>query len=194
MHDEKVHAEHDRLMEAMGAEIIKQRMRSFSKVVIGVLLLFAFVWVGFTGYFVGVVSQTGWMFSPDFATDAEVIEKIEAMGVAIPRGASRLTYFGFGFEEPSVWISMELAAEERAAMITKWLAKAGVQTKILSPEELPDYDPTMFKWDKHDLARFNFSSWKNVRGVSARDPNHMFEFAAFEETDGDRVVLYFWQE
>lgn len=143
----------------------------------------------------------GWFFDgfkdgilpPTYASDEEVIKLITTAGIDIPEGARNLSYFGIGFTDTEVWISMEVPLEARDTLMGKWLNQTSGHLRKIGESDMEQYGSSSEfcrrTFGNLDLDRFDLSKWVPVGYVNDAPgkPQHAFIF----DTKSNKVLLVY---
>lgn len=136
-------------------------------------------------------------FAPKIMMDGKARAPIEEMGVHLPEAANTLYYCLVGFEEPSVWIGMNLPSEEREALIDKWLK---VPHKTLTPCSTNELNMLLNLPAPTDLWNYTIMK-KPVCYRHMTEPEtisgtviYNCETTVIYDEAGERVLLYYWHE
>ena len=161
-------------------------------------LILCVVWVlSMLGAFVtGRLSYAlrGGLFPPEYASDQGVRKKIEDMGITIPSSADHLTYLRVGFEEPSVYIAMDVSAADRESVMARWLESDQSKWSTVPVGETSNYAPAALHLRSVDVSRFAFVASPNAAGYRFSDDPTQEEKAVIYEERGRRLLLYYWHE
>ena len=139
-------------------------------------------------------------FGPEVAIDAKAATRLQQMGLALPPNAHTLYYCRMGFQEPSVWIGLTVPAEDRPAVVDRWL---GTSLSDLDPSPIDgmmgpeSIDPEL----KTDLWNYAIMT-SPVRYTYNTDPiteadgvvGYNREKSVVYDAEGERVLLFYWRE
>lgn len=169
--------------------------RSWTNWITGLCVALALLVALAAAFGIGRVSVTfPGLFAPVFASDADVRGQIEEMGIEIPSAASHLGYLRYGFEEPFVYITMEVVPEDRDRLFAAWLKSDRSKWSSVSSSEFGNYDPASLHLRNLDLSCFSFADASHVAGYSFTDDPRQYERAVLFEENGRKILLYYWHE
>lgn len=151
-------------------------------------------------YYMGAMgSSMRTLFGPRIESDSAVRKLITDAGISIPEDASHLFYLGMGFEEPMIFIGMELSAEARDTITTNWMKGPESEWKPIPQDRLIDYDPTRLVLEQSDQERgdaafYSIESFNSPKAFSYTTDEYEWENVVVFEGDGRKTLLFSWHE
>lgn len=148
------------------------------------------------GFSAGRVSKEleGGLLKPQILSGRQAIRKIEEMGVKLPASARNISFLQAGFEEPFIWIAMEVVPADRDVLLRAWFQGIKSQPRRVPWAELANYKPPDRLNLGEEAPRFDPAAWTGDFCFRASDDPALRERVVLADDATGRFLLFSWKE